>query len=66
MHACVFVCVRTCMMYDTDQCHIHLNSLWFVCVCGGGVGGCVCGCEGGGGLSFRMMLCVCCFAGTVL
>ena len=25
------------MMYDTDQCHIHLNSLWFVCVWGGGV-----------------------------
>ena len=54
MHACVCVCVRTCMMYDTDQCHIHLNSLWFVCVCV---------CVGG---SFRMMLCVVCFGGTVL
>ena len=32
MHACVCVCVHACMMYDTDQCHIHLNSLWFVCV----------------------------------
>ena len=20
------------MMYDTDQCRTHLNSLWFVCV----------------------------------
>ena len=32
------MCVRVCArMYDTDQCHIHLNSLWFVCVLGGGV-----------------------------
>ena len=31
MHACVCTCVRACMMYDTDQCHIHLNSLRFVC-----------------------------------
>ena len=23
------------MMYDTDQCHIHLNSVRFVCVWGG-------------------------------
>ena len=29
--------VRACMMYDTDQCHIHLNSLWFVWGVGGGV-----------------------------
>ena len=74
MHACVCVCVRACMMYDTDQCHIHLNSLWFVCVWGGG-GGAGGGGGGGGGcggcggllfLSFRMMLCVGCFGGTVL
>ena len=50
MHVCV--CVRACMMYDTDQCHIHLNSLWFV--------------WGALFLSFRMMLCVGCFGGTVL
>ena len=36
MHACVCVCVRVCIMYNTDQCHIHLNSLW--CVWGGWVG----------------------------
>ena len=34
VHACM--CVRACMMYNTDQCHIHLNSFWFVCVWGGG------------------------------
>ena len=33
VHACM--CVRACMMYNTDQCHIHLNSFWFVCVCVG-------------------------------
>ena len=54
MHACVCVCARACMMYDTDQCHIHLNSVRFVCVCVGG------------GLSFCMVLCVGCFGGTVL
>ena len=44
---CVCVCVRACvracvrMMYDTDQCRTHLNSLcFFLCQCvlgGGGV-----------------------------
>ena len=41
-------CIPTCMMYDTDQCHTPLNSLWVVvvlCVCGGG------GMLGGGGPS---------------
>ena len=62
MHPCVCVCVRACLMYDTDQCHIHFNSLWFVCVYV-----CVCVCVwGGGGVSFCMMLCVGCFGGTVL
>ena len=29
-----------CMVYDTDQCHTHSNSLWCLCVLGGvGVGG---------------------------
>ena len=56
VHACM--CVRACMMYNTDQCHIHLNSFWFVCVWV-----CVWVC---GGVSFRMMLCVGCFGGTVL
>ena len=41
------------MMYNSDQCCTHLNSLWFVCVC--------VGC-----LSVRMVLCVGCFGGTVL
>ena len=46
------------MVYDTDQCRTHLNSLWFVS----------CGREGwgGGGVSFRTVLCVGCFGGTVL
>ena len=26
---CVYVCVH---IYDTDQCHTHLNSLQFVCL----------------------------------
>ena len=34
---CVCVCVyaraRACLMYDTVQCHTHLKSLWFLCVC---------------------------------
>ena len=31
-----------CMVYDTDQCHTHLNSLWCLCVLGGvGGGGCL-------------------------
>ena len=42
-------------MYDTDQCRTHLNSLWFLCVFGGG-----------GGVSFRILLGVGCFGGTVL
>ena len=56
MRTCVCVCVyvwapaRACMMYDTDhwnQCCTHLNSLWCVCVWGGGGGvfpyGALCG-----------------------
>ena len=48
MCVCVCVCVRAraracaCMMYATDQCRTHLNSLWFLCVLGsrgGGEGG---------------------------
>ena len=31
--------MRACMcMYDTDQCCTHLNSLWFLCMLGGGGG----------------------------
>ena len=51
------------MMYDTDQCLTHLNSL-FVCYC------CCCFvCVGGGSegcLSLRMVLCVDRLGGTVL
>ena len=39
------------MMYDTDQCHTHLNLLWVLCVWEG---------------SFHMVHCVGCFGGTVL
>ena len=46
-------------MYDTDQCHTHLNSLCVFFVWGGV---CVCVCVVGGG-SFRTVLCVGCFGG---
>ena len=41
-----FLLEYACMMYDTDQCHTHLNSLWFLCLC---VCICVCVVVGGGG-----------------
>ena len=51
---------HACIMYDTDHCHTHLNSLWFLYLCVCVVVG------GGGGGSFHMVLCVGCFVGTVL
>ena len=59
----VCVCVRAhaCMIYDTDQRRTHLNSLLlFLCVWGAGGRGRVFS------FSFRMVLCVGCFGGTVL
>ena len=53
VHACMRARECTCMMYDTDQCHTHLN-------CG------FCSWGGVGGLSFDMVLCVGCLGGTVL
>ena len=39
--ACVRACVLACarMMYDTDQCRTHLNSLWVLCGLEWGEGG---------------------------
>ena len=31
-HVLQSLCIRS-MMYDTDQCHTHLNLLWVLCVC---------------------------------
>ena len=48
---------RTCIMYDTDEYHTHLNSLWYcVCVCGGG----------GGGVCLSAVWCFVWFGGTML
>ena len=52
----IYLFALTDTLYVTHQCRTHLNSLLlFVCVC-----------VGGGGVSFRMVLCVGCFVGTVL